>query len=645
MLARNKGSAIELGVNGRGFKALVDSGATVSVMSQNVYKKSGCASKYEIEQSNIGIIKGYGDGSKEGTKVSGKVVVPIKIEGLVLYQEFLVVPCNQNPQVILGEDFLLDQGAILDYVRGILTLHDGLVTCKTLPTKCLHDRICLVRTAVETCLEPNTECIVPVKINKRKGSQADVGIGMIEPTRSLPVKFNVAGAKCAVAPENNSKCVFRLLNPYNKTTVIPKNTVVGTYSEIKNNTTKLAHCSDIPGELNSPSPSSTGEVDLGSSCVGQILNTQSESKLEGEPATDSGSDMTLMPEQEVGYIDRLLQYSSREQIETEVDDSTGPNIFVSIPEENSREKYMQIARDIGVKVCEENITAQERDDILELVGKNREVFAVATHELGCYKGYKMTIDTGDAAPVKYRYYRASPAQKREIERQIQEMLEKGIICRSTSDWLSPVILVRKSDDTWRLCIDYRGLNKVLKPIFFPLPRHNDVVDALGESKAAIFSTIDLAQAFLQTELDPATKHKSAFICHKGVYEYNRVPYGLSNSPASFGIVMSQVLRDMLYIFALVYADDVLVYSSDVGSHMVHLQKIFDQVQEAGLKLKPTKCVFAAKQVKFLGHIFSKDGVSVDKNKTKAIDTFPVPTNTTQIKSFLGLCQYYRKFDL
>ena len=194
-----------------------------------------------------------------------------------------------------------------------------------------------------------------------------------------------------------------------------------------------------------------------------------------------------------------------------------------------------------------------------------------------------------------------------------------------------------------MCVDYRGLNKLVKPIYFPLPRHEDVIDTIGESRATIFSTLDLAQAFLQTELDPTTKHRSAFICHHGVYEFNRVPYGLSNSPASFGIVMSQVLRDFLYIFALVYTDDILVYSPDFATHKKHLSTIFDQLRKSGLTLKPAKCTLGAAEVKFLGHIFSRTGVAVDPDKTKAIQTFPVPQNTTQVESFLGLCQYYRKF--
>ena len=140
------------------------------------------------------------------------------------------------------------------------------------------------------------------------------------------------------------------------------------------------------------------------------------------------------------------------------------------------------------------------------------MFAVNATELGCYDNYKYVIDTGDHEPVKSRFYRTSPANKAEIERQVSELLEAGIIERLTSDWLSPVILVRKGtcNSSWRMCIDYRGLNRVVKPIYFPLPRHEDVVDALGQSRPTIFSTLDLAQAFLQVALDPSTKTQNSF---------------------------------------------------------------------------------------------------------------------------------------
>jgi predicted aspartyl protease len=620
------GSVIRIGLHGRGYNVLLDTGATVCVISHKMYKKTGCAKENKIVECSVKKVLGVG--GKE-TTVLGATTLPIKIEGLLLYQQFLVIPGSNKPEIIIGENFLKEQKAILDYETGVLTLQGGLVSCKTMPTKCLHERVSLVRTTTELIIDGKSECIIPVKVSKRKNQILSMGI--IDPTVKLANKFQVAGAKCAVTPDNQAKCSFRLLNPMSKTTTIPRNTVVGVYSEIASNSVKLVHTSDLPVEFCNAELDDDTYVGIREifACTEENVTDDIDTKTDIEYVNVAQDDS-------LSYIDRLFSYSSSY-------DTDCPTVCTASTQDTDRQTYIDIGKDLGVNVATDILTESEQEELLELVGRNRDIFATDISELGCYKGYQLKIDTGDATPVKSRFYRASPEQKREIERQVKELLDHGIISRSTSDWLSPVILVRKPNNTWRMCVDYRGLNKLVKPIYFPLPRHSDVVDTLGESKASIFSTLDLAQAFFQTELDPATKHRSAFIVSNGVYEWNRVPFGLSNSPASFGIVMSQVLRDFLYVFALVYADDILLYSPDYSSHKKHLSTVFDQLRKCGLTLKPTKCTLGAANVKFLGHVFSKAGVAVDPDKTKAIRTFPTPENATQVKAFLGLCQYYRKF--
>jgi hypothetical protein len=651
----SKGSVVEMSINGKACKGLIDTGATVCVISNRMYKSTGCSKLYKIDECIVKTISGVGG---KCTPILGKVNLPMKIEGLAMYQEFLLIEGSHSPEVILGENFLCNQHAQIDYCLGTLSLQQGLVTSRLLPTKSLNERVCLVRTMTEVVLEPKSEYLLPVKVTNRR-DKFDLGTGVIEPNRSLPNKWQIAGANCAVSPSRTAKCSYRVLNPYDTPRTIPKNTVIGKFSPVNSVETSLVHASepplDLAGQMSEELIASTC-VDESEAVASDILTSNlnpgapefTPQQSTDRPNTDSIAEINYMQptnvmtaqscttSQNALYIERLIEYSSSDK------NQNLPTSNVSHVETVSNADHTEIGRQLGVNI-DDNLTEQEKDELLELVGRNRDVFATSLKELGCYKGHQHIIDTGDAKPCKSRFYRASPDQKREIERQVNEMLETGIISRSTSDWLSPVILVRKSNGTYRLVVDYRGLNKLVKPIYFPLPRHEDVVDTLGEKEAKIFSTLDLAQAFLQTELDPATKHRSAFIVHNGVYEYNRTPYGLSNSPASFGIVMSKVLRDFLYIFALVYADDILVYSSDLSTHKKHLQTIFDQLRKSGLTLKPTKCTLGAPKVKFLGHVFSEHGVAVDPEKTKAIDTFPVPTNATQIKSFLGLCQYYRKF--
>lgn len=171
----------------------------------------------------------------------------------------------------------------------------------------------------------------------------------------------------------------------------------------------------------------------------------------------------------------------------------------------------------------------------------------------------------------------------------------------------------------------------------------DIIDTLGESNAQIFSSLDMFSGYWQLNVDPRTKHKTTFVCHEGLYQYKRIPFGLQGSPSAFMSVMSDVLRDVNWKYSLVYMDDILIFSKNFDEHLFHLDQVFQKLREANLRLKPSKCNFAVKEVKYLGHVISKDGISVDMSKVEAVKSFPKPKNTTDIRAFLGLANYYRKF--
>ena len=231
----------------------------------------------------------------------------------------------------------------------------------------------------------------------------------------------------------------------------------------------------------------------------------------------------------------------------------------------------------------------------------------------------------------------------ETQKLVDEMLEDGIIDYSNSVWNSPVVLVKKKDNTYRFAVDYRKLNQITKSISHPLPRLECVFDTIGQAKAKIFSTLDLASGFWQIPMDSSTRHKAAFITHNGVYEWTRMPMGLKNSPMTFQMAMSQILREMNWKYVLCYLDYILVFSSNFKEHLYHLECVFSKLREAGLTLKSKKCFFAVDRVLYLGHVITKDGVQVDTNKTDAVSKFPRQKTQTDVRSFLGLCNYYRRF--
>ena len=171
----------------------------------------------------------------------------------------------------------------------------------------------------------------------------------------------------------------------------------------------------------------------------------------------------------------------------------------------------------------------------------------------------------------------------------------------------------------------------------------DVFDALGESNASVFSILDLNSAYFQIELDPDTRHKSAFVTHDGVYEFLRMPFGLRNAPMSFQMLMSQVLKGLNWKFALCYIDDILVFSSNFEEHLDHLDQVFQRLRNAHLTLKLEKCSFAVDKVTYLGHVITKNGVEVDPSNTEKVKTHPILKNQKQLKQFLGLANYYKRF--
>jgi hypothetical protein len=306
-------------------------------------------------------------------------------------------------------------------------------------------------------------------------------------------------------------------------------------------------------------------------------------------------------------------------------------------------KCADILKDLGIDLSDSDISDEDKSTLQQFLASHRNTFAKDVSELGASTVHFHRIDTGDAKPINQRFYRTSPALKKEIDRQIEDMLKNDIIEPSMSNWGSPVVLIKKRNGEYRFAIDYRKINLVSKPISWPLPRLEDVFDTIGESKAQIFSVLDLRSGFWQIPLDPETKDRSAFTTHSGHYQFKKLPFGLRNAPMSFQMVMSEVLRGLNWKCSLVYIDDILCFSKDIPSHLKHLEAIFDRLDQADLKLNPTKCKFAAKRVTYLGHVLSKHGVEVDHEKTKAITTYPVPKSAKDVKAFIGVCNYYRRF--
>ena len=244
-------------------------------------------------------------------------------------------------------------------------------------------------------------------------------------------------------------------------------------------------------------------------------------------------------------------------------------------------------------------------------------------------------------PIKQMPYRVSQKERETIQRQVQEMLDDDVIQPSCSPWSSPVVLVKKKDGTFRFCVDYRKLNNVTKKDVYPLPRIDDTFDRLRHS--TYFSSMDLKSGYWQIEVDERDREKTAFVTPDGLYEFKVMPFELCTAPATFQRVMDTVLAGLKWQTCLVYLDDVVVFAPDFDEHLRRLRVILDTLKKAHLTLKPAKCHFGYQELKFLGHVITPKGVLPDPDKTKAVANFPTPQSKKDLRSFLGLCSYYRRF--
>ena len=287
------------------------------------------------------------------------------------------------------------------------------------------------------------------------------------------------------------------------------------------------------------------------------------------------------------------------------------------------------------------LTEDQKEAFKSLVLQYADIFFCREDHLGRSSKLCHSIDTGSAPPIRQHVRRIPPAQRTLVKDLLDDMLHKNIIQPSQSPWASPIVLARKKDGSVRFCVDYRKMNEVTRKDAYPLPRINDTLETLSDSK--IFSTLDLASGYWQVELTENDRQKTAFCTTEGLYEFKVMPFGLCNAPATFQRLMDIVLTGLQWTSCLVYLDDIIVLGRTFTEHLSNLGSVFSRIRDAGLKIKPEKCSFLKEKVKYLGHIVSNEGIAADPEKTATVKTWPTPTSTKEVQQFLGLANYYRRF--
>lgn len=296
---------------------------------------------------------------------------------------------------------------------------------------------------------------------------------------------------------------------------------------------------------------------------------------------------------------------------------------------------------LGVDIFTGRSLTQNLIRLWEVLVKNKKAFSANVKKPGFTDIVEHDIPTGDARPIKMLPYRKSPAENELIKREIDAMLEADLIFPCSSPWAFPVVLADKADGTKRFCIDYKRLNVITKTDAYPMPRVDDLIDQLREAK--FFSTMDLVCGYWQIKMKEEDIEKTTFTCAHGTFAFKRMPFGLKNAPATFQRMMNRVLASVLRKFALVYLDDIIVYSVTWTEHLQHLEKVFQLLIDNKLQLKGSKCKFGLERIKFLGHVINENGIFPNEEKIAIIKNLIPPEDLRGLRRFLGMCSYYRRF--
>ncbi|EGT53594.1 hypothetical protein CAEBREN_03434 [Caenorhabditis brenneri] len=323
------------------------------------------------------------------------------------------------------------------------------------------------------------------------------------------------------------------------------------------------------------------------------------------------------------------------------------DVHCSITPDNGRQKQKSAVEDeveldpeFTIDLSHAKITDDERQILTDLLNEFPDAFSRNSYDLGSSKTEPVHIYTNTEVPVKARPYRVPVKYQAELEKHINSLLRSGRITESNTPWLSPIVLVKKKNGSLRVCLDFRKLNEATIPDNFPLPRIDAILERVGGSN--YFSSLDMANGYLQLRLDPASSYKCGFITESKVYAYTHLPFGLKSAASYFQRALRTVLGG-LEDEVLVYIDDILIFSKTFPEHINSIRKVLLRFRDFNLKASPKKCEFAKDFITFLGHEINRDNYAPDKANVAKIVEFPIPSNINEIRRFVGMAGFFRKF--
>ena len=372
-------------------------------------------------------------------------------------------------------------------------------------------------------------------------------------------------------------------------------------------------------------------------------------------------DVSISKGEIMGFLQNQSIDISEIRTETSIEPSPiGIGEDKGVLQNQEEKKFIMSPADIEVhrkiNLQDADVSDEHQKAVQDLCHEFKDIFSVDSGDIGKTPLVEMEIDTGDSPPITQKPYTLPLKHAEWVQKELEILEKAGVIVRSVSPWASPIVVVPKRSAPGeppkrRLCVDYRAINNLLPLVkkafskakgittLVPLPKIDEIYARLKDSK--IYSTFDMRSGYYHMVLSEESRPKSAFVSAYGKWEFKRCPFGLAQAPAYFQRLINEVLSGLTFAFG--YLDDILVFSPDMETHLKHLRILFERLRSADLKLKEVKCNFLKKHIQYLGHIISGEGIAPVPEKLESIQKMLPPKNPKEVKQFLGLIGYYRKF--
>ena len=603
--------SISVNIEGVMRRLILDTGSNISILQPGM-------SRCDV---SVTTMKPYGV-TGQALDVRGQQSVVFEFDGREFRHTFLVCTLPTDAAGLLGTDFMEGTGAVINFECSKMSL-TGIAAAP--------------RTSVESPSEP--AALTVFTQGKEGRSPQPSQEKRQEAQRPSVVSSSEVGI---------SQSRTWLVKARETITIAPRcrQVVMGRLETEKGQDPPLLVCIEpvqIPIEGIFPARAlSRVEHSAGQSVV---MTSRHGCEVTGSPnsayvmiANFSGEELTLPKSTVIGLAEEVS-----EPLIDKINAKSEPS--ANAPTKPPRKRNNKLLYDKLLHGKLDHLTQDDRRHIEPVLLKYAHIFH--DEESNDFKETKVVehqIIVGDTAPIRRPPYRTPYALRQEMQDQVQKMLDKGIIRESNSPWSAPAILVpKKSLDgkpKYRFCVDFRALNAVTKFDPYPLPIFEEATSALHGSK--YFSVLDCYSGFWQVGIKEEHKELTGFSVPSGHYEFNRLPFGLSNSPANFQRLMDTVLKDLIGLECFCFVDDLVIFSSTAAEHARRLESVLQRFEEANLQLHPGKCVFAQPQVQYLGFVLSENGVSASPEKVKAVRQYPTPKNVRDVRAFLGLASFYRR---